>query len=256
MRLENLDSLLLGAGDVLGPPATRTSGAGVLDEEVRRSDLAVRGRRLGRLGNVGVGKEVRSGQGFDLFGREAGGGVPDRFLRRVRVEVGPFARIGEADFWSETRSISKQPARIQAALPQFCSAWQTDQVSPRFQRARRRTDHFGQRKGGNLADGSFVQPASRGKWHVQVCVDERAAVDEEEAIPPDCVCDRRIRAAARAGLLRGRPLVSSVTPSYHTRSRSFPPLRTLQSLHSSSQVGQSPSSRLRNEYRIPCMISY
>ena len=97
VALENLNRLLLGSGDVLGSPAARTTTAAVLDEEVRRSDLAVRARRLGRLGDVGVGKQRRSRQGFDLFGRESFGSVPDGFLRRVGVEVGPFARVGEAD---------------------------------------------------------------------------------------------------------------------------------------------------------------
>jgi hypothetical protein len=104
--LEDLDSLLLGPGDVGLLPGARSPTPTVFDEEVARADLVVVGRgglRRGVGGSVAasltVGEVLSAGEGGEIGRGEFGGDFPLGFLGVGVVEVRALARVREADLY-------------------------------------------------------------------------------------------------------------------------------------------------------------
>jgi hypothetical protein len=104
--LEDLDSLLLGPGDIGLLPGARSPTPTVLDEEVARANLVVvgRGGLGGGLGggvatSLAVGEVLSSREGGEIGRGEFGGNFPLRFLSVGVVEVRALARVREADLY-------------------------------------------------------------------------------------------------------------------------------------------------------------
>ena len=98
MLFEDLDRVLLGAGDFLFAPRAGPPTSAVFDEQVGRADLVVvvRGTCV-RVGRAAVGQVLGSRELSEVGVCKGGGHFPARLLGFRVVKVGALAGVAEAD---------------------------------------------------------------------------------------------------------------------------------------------------------------